>query len=462
MRFKKLSLILFAIIILSNLSFAQEQITIDFFFSTTCPHCKAEFEFLRSIEPDCSHLNINYYEVNSNYELFKSFAERYNTTTSGVPRTFIEDKVYAGFTRSEGILEYNPVYKAYNGYENVILDHINSITPHDLKKLNETETCIVEEDTSDAGVKAFPKNNWAFLLIIIYGIAYFAIKRKLRSKNAKKYWISGLLLIAIISGFIFISSQEEVSIKNFAESLPFPFFVTVIALADGFNPCAFTVLIILLSLLTYTKSRKDMAIVGTTFVLTSAVMYFIFIMIMVLAGSWAFQRYGQYIMMILGIFITIAGIINIKDYFFFKKGISLTISDKEKASFTGKARDIVNRLRESSSKRSFLLALIATIFLAVFVNLVELGCTAILPAVYMASLIKSFGDNISISHVVWTTYYSFIYILPLLAILFSFIYSFKSTRISEKQGRILKLVSGLFMLFFGTIMLFFPEMLVFG
>jgi len=46
-------------------------------------------------------------------------------------------------------------------------------------------------------------------------------------------------------------------------------------------------------------------------------------------------------------------------------------------------------------------------------------------------------------------------------ILSNFIYSFESTRMSETQGRRLKLLGGVFMLFFGLVMVFKPDLLVF-
>lgn len=452
-----LGIVIFGILPISSLA-DDDIMTLYFFYSTTCPHCKAEKAFLEEIEGECVHIKIEYLEFKENEELFEEMAKRYNTTTSAVPMTFLGDKAYVGFSEENGELEFNPVYKAYEGYRNVIYDHINH-----LRAELSNQTCAELPEDTDTGILADPSNSWIFLLIIIYGLSYLIVKKKLRSSNnAKKYWISGLIFIIIVSAFIFITSQSDVAIKDYAQSLPFPFFVTIIALADGFNPCAFTVLIILLSLLTYTKSRKDMSIVGMTFIITSAVMYFVFIMVMVLAGSWAFHKYGSMILLILGLVILGAGLINMKDFFFLGKGISLSISDKQKGTFTHKARDIVKRLRESDTGWNFFLALIGTILLAIFVNLVELGCTAILPAVYMASLVKSFGTSLAMGHIIWTAYYSVIYIIPLLVILIAFIYSFKSTRISEKHGRILKLASGLFMIFFGLLMIFWPELLVFG
>ena len=41
----------------------------------------------------------------------------------------------------------------------------------------------------------------------------------------------------------------------------------------------------MLSLLTYTQRRRDMVAIGGTFVITSAVMYFLFIMLMIGLGD---------------------------------------------------------------------------------------------------------------------------------------------------------------------------------
>jgi hypothetical protein len=261
--------------------------------------------------------------------------------------------------------------------------------------------------------------------------------------------------------FIFIALTPEQYIKEFAETFPFPVFVFIIALADGFNPCAFTVLIILLSLLTHTKSKKKMGLIGGVFIATSAIMYFIFIISLMWVGSWVFGQYGPIILKILGITVLAAGLLNLKDYFFFKKGISLTLSSKQQKEITKKARKLVKDVDTAEDKKALVAALIATVGLAAFVNLVELGCTAILPAVYMASLFQSHGSSIGIPHLTYTAFYSIIYIIPLFAILFNFIYYFKSERITENQGRILKLAGGLLMVMFGIIMLLKPELLMF-
>jgi thiol-disulfide isomerase/thioredoxin len=442
--------------ILPATALETDMLDVYFFYSDTCPHCQKEKPFLECLEKDNPGLRIYYLEISENIDLLKEFALRHNTTTAGVPRTFVGDKVFIGFSENRGALEYNPVYKAYTGYQNQLEEAI----------LGELKF-VVQNDSMD--VQYCEDSNGKlhlsiFLLVLAYLLTYPLCRKKIRSDaNCRRYWTAGLIASVLISFFVFITITPEETIRAFAQQFSsFPLFVLIVALADGFNPCAFTVLIILLSLMTYTRSKRTMAIIGSTFVLTSAVMYFVFIMVMILVGSWAFQQYGSIIMLSLGVIILIAGLINLKDFLFFKRGVSLSLSDKQQSKITGKARHIVNELISARTRTAFLVALGGTILLAVFVNIVELGCTAILPAVYMASLIQTFGKDIGSAHVFWTAMYSVIYIIPLLVILFNFIYTFRSSRISENQGRILKLVAGIFMLLFGLLMILKPELLVFG
>lgn len=420
---------------------------VNFFYSKTCPHCLEEMKFLRGLETEYPGLVINYYITSENRKKFQEFAALYDSLASGVPRTFICDKAFVGFTLEDGSLEYNDVYKAYYGYQNQIEQAIG------IKK------SFHNIFRSGHNSSKMPGPFWVFSLVLIYGLLY-VLREK--SHNANRYWISGFIATIIISFFLFVLLTPEEIIKNFASGLPFPAFVFIIALADGFNPCAFTVLLVLLSLLTYTKSKKDMSIIGLVFIITSAIMYFIFIMVMIAAGAWALERYGAIIFLILGIMILIAGLINLKEYFYFQKSVSLTLSDEQKSKVMKKARRIIGHLKDADSLKTFLPAIGATIVLSVFVNLIELGCTAILPTVYMASLVQSYGNVVKSIHILWTIFYSVIYIVPLMVILFNFVYTFESSRLSKNQGKLLKLVSGLFMTVFAVIMIFSPELLMFG
>ena len=59
-------------------------------------------------------------------------------------------------------------------------------------------------------------------------------------------------------------------------SVSLPVFTVVIGALDSFNPCAFFVLLFLLSLLIHARSRRRMFLIGGIFVLFSGLIYFLF------------------------------------------------------------------------------------------------------------------------------------------------------------------------------------------
>ncbi|MDJ0696966.1 hypothetical protein [Mastigocoleus sp. MO_188.B34] len=452
----KKNIIYFCLALLAYLTFftsfahaSNQVLDVYFFYNQACPHCAKQKPLMQYIDRNNQDVKVHTYEVTQYPDIWDKFLEKYKVSSSAVPRTFIGEKTFIGYSEENGDLEYNSIYTGYIGYKNQIIQAIESELGKQINVPEQNRIFI---------------NAWQIFLIPgLYAISYLFLQNKLQSDQAKRYWFGGLITTLIISIFIFINLTPDTVITEFSQKLPFPLFVSIIAFADGFNPCAFTVLIILLSLLTYTKSKRDMTIVGSTFIITSAVIYFIFIMIMVLLGSIFLEKYGSIFMLILGSIITIAGIINIKDYFFFKKAISLSLSESQQIEITKRASRIVRDVQTvGQDKKKFFAALLGTILLAIIVNVVELGCTAILPVVYMTSLVNFCTENIWLCYGFWTAVYAAIYIIPLFAILFNFIYSFKSARLTELQGRNLKLFGGIFMLFFGIIMIFKPEFLMFA
>ncbi|MFW5746964.1 MAG: glutaredoxin family protein [Nanoarchaeota archaeon] len=450
----------------AQINMSEYDLDVNLFYSYTCAHCHEEIEYLDSIKDEYPQIEFNYFEVSKKEHTFERallerFAEEYNSSTQGVPRTFIGEKVFIGFDPGEGEFVYSPPHKAHIGYRNQIQRAITELVTckENSTSAGSGDVCPEGETHESFGGLSYL---WPFLIILLYLPTYLLFRKTLQQDAQKRrYWISGLVTAVILSIFLFILAVPESLVASFAQKLPFPLFVVIVALADGFNPCAFTVLFILLSLLTYTKRKSDMALVGIIFIITSAVMYFLFIMIMMFVGSFFIERYGQLILRILGLVIFGAGVVNLKDYLFFGKGVSLSMSEKEKGKITRKARSIVKKLSDHSA-RTLAWGIGATILLAIGVNVVELGCTAILPVVYLSSLFNSYGPQVAAGHVAWTAVYGLIYVIPLFAILFNFIFTFKSDRITENQGRILKFVAGVFMLITGLIMLVNPSLLAFG
>jgi hypothetical protein len=374
--------------------------------------------------------------------------DEYGTVPVGVPRTFIEDKVFIGFDEEEGDLDYSKGYEAYIGYENQIELAI-------LNCLGVSNATLNGNGPPDQEI-----NIWMVpvLLLLLYAGLFLAFWKKIK----KRYLFGAFLAVLIVMLFYLAQHLPKESVLSFASQFTFPVFTFVIALLDGFNPCAFAVLAILLSLLVYAKSKIRMALIGTIFILTSGVMYFLFIIVLMLLRAELFGAYKEPIRLLVGVIAITAGTINLKDFFFFKKGVSLTISSGKMNKLVKKMKKIVEDVKNATSKKALFIAILGTILLAALVNIIELGCTLILPIEYIEVLITNYGTQLNLVHYSYTAFYSLVYIIPLFAILGIFLYSFKSMRVKEMHGRVLKLIGGLVMLGLGLILIFRPELLMFG
>jgi thiol-disulfide isomerase/thioredoxin len=233
-----------------------------------------------------------------------------------------------------------------------------------------------------------------------------------------------------------------------AQAFSLPALTVVLAGMDAFNPCAFFVLLFLLSLLVHAKSRARMAIVGGTFVLFSGIVYFVFM------AAWlnVFLIAGELriITVIAGLVALFVAALNIKDYFWFKEGPSLSIPDMAKPG-------LFRRMREVVTTGDMGPMLVGTVLLAIVANSYELLCTAGFPMVYTRAL--TLAKLESWQYYAWLAAYNVIYVIPLLAIVIVFTKTMGARKLSESEGRILKLVSGLMMLGFGLVLLFAPNLL---
>ncbi len=233
-----------------------------------------------------------------------------------------------------------------------------------------------------------------------------------------------------------------------AASISLPALTVLIAGMDAFNPCAFFVLLFLLSLLVHQQDRRRMLIIGGVFVLFSGLMYFAFM------AAWLglFRMMGSlpWVTATAGLVALAIGLINVKDYFAFKRGVSLSIPEARKS-------DIFQRGRRILNAGSLPAMLAATVVLAVAANFYELLCTAGFPMVYTRLLTLHAPDPAQ--HYLYLALYNVIYVLPLLLIVLAFVRGMGARKLTEREGRLLKLLSGLMMLGLGILLLAAPERL---
>ena len=231
-------------------------------------------------------------------------------------------------------------------------------------------------------------------------------------------------------------------------TLGLPLFTFLLGLLDGFNPCSMWVLLLMLSMLASLKDRIKMVLIAGTFVAVEGIAYFAFM------AAWlnVFLIIGlsRASGILLGGLACVAGMINLKDFWAFGWGISLSIPKAAKPGIYAKLRRILQAENLTG-------ALVGAVVLAVLVQMVEFLCTTGFPALYTRVLTLRQFDR-------WTYYgylllYDFAYMLDDVLVLAIGVITLSQHRLQKREGRWLKLLSGVVMVGLGVVLLLKPEWL---
>jgi hypothetical protein len=228
-----------------------------------------------------------------------------------------------------------------------------------------------------------------------------------------------------------------------------PLFTLALGLLDGFNPCATWVLLFLLSLLVRLRDRRRMAVVAGTFVLASGAVYYAFM------AAWLnfFVVLGlsSTLRVVLGTVALLIGLLNVKDFFAFGRGPSFSIPDSAKPG-------LYERMRRVMAAPTLGLSLVSVITLAVLVNFVELLCTAGFPAIYTAVLTQH--EPTAAGRYAYLGLYIVGYMADDALMVGLAVSALSRRKLSERAGRVLKLLAGSVMLLLGLVLLLRPGWLM--
>ncbi len=223
----------------------------------------------------------------------------------------------------------------------------------------------------------------------------------------------------------------------------------LIAFVDGFNPCSLWVLSVLLALTLHTGSRKKVFIIGLVFLTVTSFVYILFIAgLFTMFTIISFVGWIQVVVALLALFFAA---VNIKDYFWYKEGLSFTISNEKKPGLYKSMRRVLNA-------GDSLPALIgATVVMSAGASLVEFSCTAGFPVLW-SNLVAAQGVT-ALTFIGLLAIYMLVYQVDELAIFLTAVFSLRASRLEEKQGRILKLTGGMLMLTLAIVMLVDPTVM---
>lgn len=396
---KKIYIFLFFLTFIPSVVFASEKdLNIYLFYGDGCPHCAAEEKFLNEYLKKEKNVKLHKYEIwydKDNAIKYKEVNKILNDNSNSIPYLIIGNNTISGYT--EDITD-EEIKNTINFYKN--------------KKYKDKVGIylgVVDENKyGDENVKYDSKE----INIPVLG-----------KVDAKKVSIS---LSAIVIGLV-----------------------------DGFNPCAMWILIFLISMLLGMKNKKRMWTLGITFLVSSALVYFLFLI------SWlnlaVFLNKIAYIRVAISMVAIIFGTYNILKF------ISSVFNKKDDGCevVNSKNREkIIKSINKIVKEKSFILALLGIVLLAISVNIIELLCSLGLPVMFSEILAI---NNISKT---WQILYSLLYVFFfLIDDIVVFVVAMKTLQIkaiSNKFGKYSHLIGGIIMLIIGLLMVTKPEWLMFN
>jgi len=316
---KLIYLALFLFLLFSAFDFVSAQeskIELNFFYSSTCPHCAKEERFLDKLQQKYPEIKINRFLISNkdNVELLKEFYKQYEVPVEYygiVPITFTDEKYFLGFNEEIG--------------ENI-------------------ESCILECQKDKEPLKG------EFTLVDLEGRINIPFIGKI---DIKKYSLSGL---AVVLGVL-----------------------------DGFNVCSLGALVLILGLVLALKSRRKVLIFGGLFILTTAIVYGLLIVLWYQIFSFLVP-YMKIMELLIGLLGVGGGIYFLKEFIKLRKQGPTCETKGGKQIISKFSSKFQKSLQESRN----ILLLSGLVFLfAGIVTIVEFPCSAALPVVFAGVLAQS-------------------------------------------------------------------------
>ncbi|MDD5099018.1 MAG: hypothetical protein PHP35_01635 [Candidatus Colwellbacteria bacterium] len=379
-------------------AFAEEKLNIYFFYGDGCPHCAKEEVFLETVKEKYPQINVHSFEIYFHPENIETL-QRLNSEM-GIEVDGVPLTII-GDTSFVGFSE--------TGSSEKMEDRINY--------------CLENSCTDRAGEIIDASSNES------------GSEQKEGSEEENEI------------GKITVPFFGEIDPASFS----LPALTVVMGALDGFNPCAMWTLLFLISLLLGMENRKRMWILGVAFIAASAAVYFLFM------AAWLnlilFLGFIIWVRIAIGLIALAGGGYNLREFFINKEAVCKVTQGDEK-------KKIFDKIKSITQMNSLWLALGGIVLLAFAVNLVELVCSAGLPAIYTQILALS---NLPVwQYYLYIGLYIFVFMLDDLFVFFAAMITLEMAGITGKYARASKLIGGILMLAIGLLLIFRPEILMFG
>ena len=393
---KKRIILLFLMLLLPISVLANDNVNIYIFHSESCPHCLNAMKYLTELDENRDDITLFEYEISKD-------TNAYNRVLFDKAMDAMEIKI----NTIPFIIIGNNYYVGFDESS---------------------------KETFDKAINYYKKHNYRDITGVALGIVKDNGYENLKY-DEREYKIT----IPLIG---------EVDLSTFS----LPIISIIMGLVDGFNPCAMWILLFLIAMLFNMKDRKKMWTLGLTFIGTSAFIYFLFMM--------AWLKINDYfnsiktLQVLVGIFAISFGSINLYRFFKERKSDGCTIIKKEKRQF------VFSHIRKIVENKSFVLAMIGIIILAIIVNLIELLCSLGLPVMFTEIL--SLNNLSSNKYFFYIGLYILFFMLDDIIVFGASMLTLQSKAISTKYNKYSHLIGGIIMLIIGILIILKPEWLAFS
>ena len=375
-----------------------------FFWQETCPHCARAMSFLPGLQERWPKVSLESYEVSHAGQansLYRAVVTELGIAHPAVPLVVVGDRYFLGYDRDEttGQAIANAVGACFE--VRLCPDVVGALKQRLTTASAEAEAAPAARPTASGAELALPET-------------------------------------------VELPLVGPIALAN----LSLPLLTIVLAAADGFNPCAMWVLIFLIGLLLGMEDRRRMWLLGGAFLFATAAVYFVFMAawlnVFLLLGALVWIRYA------VGLFALGAGGYYLHQ-FAVHRGDSCPVTSP------GQRRRIMDWIRAAVTAPRLAFAVVAVMLVAVAVNLVELLCSAGLPAVYTQVL--ALNDLASWQHYGYLLLYIAIFLGDDALVFGLAMITLSATALTGRYARFTHLVGGLTIGAIGLLLLFRPEWL---
>jgi len=229
-----------------------------------------------------------------------------------------------------------------------------------------------------------------------------------------------------------------------------PLLTVILGFVDGFNPCAMWVLIMFITIMLQAGDRRKMWELVGIFLIAEAVMYYLILNFWY--KTWNFVQLDTYITPVIGIISVGAGIFFLWEFFTNKDGECKIVDAKTRQS-------TMSRIKEIATSPLTISTFLATVLLALSINVIEFACSIGIPQAFTKILdINQYGW---LARQFYIMLYTLFYMADDVVVFGVALFSISKLAMTTKYSRYCQLIGGLIMLVLAYFLIFNPTALKF-